>query len=374
MNDVPIARFPTLAVRAAALWIALGACFKLFAGSPNDLPPVVRDFSLALPLIADFKPNVGLILRLAIAIELVIVFTALLRPRWAWFWIVVQLGIFIAVLVLTAREAQQTHVEPITFTAALFDPKASCGCFGSSVKTPPGYILVVDSLLLLVVLASRPWRGRLGHLGPEWLPTGAACLALLLPWIVNPTGGTKAKVETPDPAAPGGSEQGSGTDNAAIGPAADWWKDLGVDELNYVEIPVDEWDGVAIYDVAFRPYPDEPDARLAPFWTVLGLDDEVAALPVDATFVIYRDSCDHCAVHIQELAANDQSQRALVFVRIPEDGAPQDVVQLDQRYPEGTAHVSRLALPEGAPYVFTTPGDFQVDGGAVSAPREAIGL
>ncbi len=36
--------------------------------------------------------------------------------------------------------------------------------------------------------------------------------------------------------------------------------------------------------------------------------------------------------------------------------------------------MSRLALPEGAPYVFTTPGDFQVDAGLVSSPREGIGL
>lgn len=381
MQDESTARFPTLAVRLAALWLAVGALFKLIAGSPNDLPPMVRDFTL--PGLEFGSP--GVILKLAISIELVFVFTALLRPRWGWPWLCAQFVLFLGLLTAMVLEVQRVAVEPISFGQAMFDPDASCGCFGSTVKLAPGYMMIADAFFLLLMLASRPWRGRLGSWGPEWLPTGFACLALVLPWVratrekpVAPAdGGTPAVSEEPpvgeDPPANATAPAGDEPAQPARPAQPDWWVGLTVDQLEYVEIPVADWDGGFLYDLTFRPYPDEPEERVAPFWSVMGLDDELALLPIDATFVLYRDSCDHCAEHIQELATSDAGERALVFLRVPEPGVETDVVHLDQLYPEGTPHATRLDLPAGAPYVFTTPGDFQVDGGMVSAPREGIG-
>jgi hypothetical protein len=149
--------FALLAVTVVGLWVGAGALFKLFAGSPADLPPVVRGSALG--------PD--LTFRVAIAVELAVALAALLSPRFAWPLATGLLGVFLAVLV-----------------QLLLSGAASCGCFGSKVKVHPGLMLGIDGGLLLALLASRPWsslrglRLRLPAVAPAFLLAAAA------PWLV----------------------------------------------------------------------------------------------------------------------------------------------------------------------------------------------
>ena len=158
MNESPTSRSllgPTV-VRVAALWILTGALFKLFVGTPNDLPGLVRDFAASIGV------SLTTIFRLAIAIELTISVPALLRPRLMWPLVAAQLAVFCAILV------------PLALGGA-----ASCGCFGSRVTIPPWVMFAIDGTLLLAVLATRPWRSSPTR-QKLWVPIGAAVLAA---WI-----------------------------------------------------------------------------------------------------------------------------------------------------------------------------------------------
>lgn len=318
METAPIARFPTLMVRVAALWVAVGALFKLFAGSPNDLPPVVQEFFLGKDIT----------FRLAIAAELLLLTTALLRPKAAWPWMVALYGVFLYVLLRLVLQVMGD--QELSFGAAAFSSDASCGCFGSKIEVAPGVMMVVDGLVLILLLVSRPWRGRLGEVGPVWLPTGLALVALVVPWLVR-SGEEAAQVKT---------------DETGV---------AKVEEARFVEIPVRTWDGMCLYDVPFLQ-------KFVP---------ELDTLPIDGTYVFYRETCDHCAEHIAELAANDDMSRPFVFLRIPEEGVT-DANRQVTLFPEG-GHVTMVSLPEGTEYVLTTPADFQADGCIISAAREGIG-
>ncbi|TDJ72512.1 MAG: hypothetical protein E2O39_06550, partial [Planctomycetota bacterium] len=91
-------------IRIATLWVAAGALFKLFAGSPNDLPPMVRDW----------YSDPTLTFKLAVAVELCIVTLGLFRPRMAWIPLVLLYGLFDYVLFPLVKEGAD-----------------SCGCMGS---------------------------------------------------------------------------------------------------------------------------------------------------------------------------------------------------------------------------------------------------
>jgi hypothetical protein len=153
---------PPLLVRLAATWILAGALFKLFLGTPADLPAPVREVGAGLGL------GVGLVYRIAIGIELAVAFLALLRPRLGWLPLALLFVAFDAVLgVLVARGT------------------ANCGCFGSSVSVPPWVMLLVDSALLLAVLLVRPWRSLADRRpGPVALLL-ALVVALGLPWLLD---------------------------------------------------------------------------------------------------------------------------------------------------------------------------------------------
>ncbi|HED66612.1 MAG TPA: hypothetical protein ENJ09_13780 [Planctomycetes bacterium] len=144
-----------LAVTLGALWLLAGALFKLFLGTPNDLPPIVREFPLEL----------GLTYNGAITIELVIAALALLVPRRGWIGLGLVFLVFDAILV------------------RMLDAP-SCGCFGSKVSLPPAVMLGIDSGLLVAMLAARPWR-----LAPRRIPTLVLAPTLaavaVLPWLLD---------------------------------------------------------------------------------------------------------------------------------------------------------------------------------------------
>jgi hypothetical protein len=150
-----------IAVRLCALWLLAGAVAKLFLGTPKDLPDLVRKLS---PL-----PSLDLTLRVAIAVELAIVWTALLKPRFGWPAIVALFVFFEFVL-----------------ASQLAAGAASCGCFGATIKVSPYVMVAIDGALLAFLLATRPWRS-LGTGGSTKLLAAAIAISAALPWIVIPS-------------------------------------------------------------------------------------------------------------------------------------------------------------------------------------------
>jgi hypothetical protein len=146
-----------ITVRLAALWVAAGAFFKLFAGTPNDLPPVLHD----LPM------SIDLFFKLAIGIELTIVFAALLRPRLGWLPLVALFVVFDVILAVAMSEGAE-----------------SCGCFGSTIAIPPWVMMLIDTVLLIAVLIGKPWASRTRTYGPVAAIPLLAIAAMIAPFLI----------------------------------------------------------------------------------------------------------------------------------------------------------------------------------------------
>ena len=127
----PSGTMAVVITRIAGLWILAGALFKLFLGTPTDLPRVIQDLPPALPLT----------FRVVIAAELTVGLLSVLKPRWSWLLLIALLVLYDLVLVTQIREQAE-----------------SCGCFGASIKIQPKLMLVIDSAILLLLLVSRPWQ------------------------------------------------------------------------------------------------------------------------------------------------------------------------------------------------------------------------
>ncbi len=150
-----------LAILLPALWLATGASFKLFAGTPKDLPPVLFDLGL----------DIDLLFRLAIGIELSIVALALLRPAIGWRLLTVQYVIFLGLLAQLAASGEE-----------------SCGCMGSSVTLTPMTMMGIDGALLALLLLVKPWQRALSDRGPSWLAPAIVLVALVFPWVYIDSG------------------------------------------------------------------------------------------------------------------------------------------------------------------------------------------
>lgn len=327
-NPSLLPRLSLPAVLLVTAWLAAGALFKLLAGSPADLPPTVREMS-PLGLDATFKT--------AISVELAVASLALFAARLAWPLLVGVLLVFLGVLApLVAAGAE------------------SCGCFGSSVPIPPAAMMGIDGALLLLLLATRPWSslaGRRVHLVPGVL---LAVLGILAPWLyiesdqgsapapqavsaMRGAGGGATTEATGTSASPRSSTGGAGagapssgerdvagpggTSGESAAPAASgaatgeevhfagaWtppetWP-------RYVILEPSEWEGLPARETVLHRY----------------LDTD--ALPPGATWILWRESCDHCAEHLRELALEDDPSRLLVLVRLPDDADMPKVVDV----------------------------------------------
>lgn len=295
-NDSP--DFAPLAVRLAALWVLAGALFKLISGTPADLPPVLHE----LPV------SVDLFFKLAIGVELVLVCASFLRPKLAWIPMVGLFLVFDVVLTMSLGEE-------------------SCGCFGSSIAIPPAVMLGVDSVLLLAILLTKPWRSESKGMGPApALPVLAVAL-IALPFFY--VGDTKIVV----------NEEG----------------ETNVEEVRYVILDVESWKDQLIYDTDF--------AALFPA--------EIETLPTDGTFIFWRWDCDHCAEHFITLAGNDDMSQPYVLVRLKQDTDNEENKSVTAM-PTGS-HVTHLELPAGPQYVVETPAEFVLEGGMVVRAEEGVG-
>lgn len=298
------------AVRISALWVLLGAFFKLFLGTPNDLPPVVRSFFLG--------PD--LTFRLAIAVELSVALTALIRPKLGFAPLAAMFAVFVAILAQLVMAGE-----------------ASCGCFGSKVTIPPAVMMAIDGACLVAMLATRPWS-----LARRPLPVVAwgvlVAASWVAPWVV-----IDSSAPVPSPKPPQGSTgEGDGSGQPAPEPAA--WSPP--DPLpRYTELNIDRWAGKSIYDTELA--------------TWLDLDMQIP----DGEWILYSATCDHCGEYLRQLAndfASDPKMYTLIRVDSEENTA---LHQVDMKPPG-----EETQLVPGVEYVILpdpVPWRLKLEGGTV---------
>ncbi|MBL9086871.1 MAG: hypothetical protein JNM10_06980 [Planctomycetia bacterium] len=196
---------------------------------------------------------------------------------------------------------------------------ASCGCFGATITVPPWVMLAVDLAMLALLLGARPWRlargGRLDVLvGLLALAVGAA-----LPIVLN----REAR-----PGDPGGG----------VLP-------------KYIVPDVPSWVGRHVQD------------------TDVGVWGKLEN-PRDGLWILYRDSCEVCAVCLQIIATQDRGEREITLVRIPEK-ATSATSRHVHVLPQG-GFVHHVRLPDGVDWSVSTPVRLDVEGGIVKSAREGI--
>lgn len=302
-----LTRLAPLAVGLAAAWILVGAAFKLFLGTPNDLPPVVRDI---------YRDPV-LVYKVVIAIECAVSALAILRPKHGWWLVAGAYVVFEAILATQLAAGAE-----------------SCGCFGSKVPMTPERMVLIDSLLLVFLLATRPWKLP-GRGAPWWLVLVLMAAGVALPFALDREVGA--------PPAPA-----EGTAAAPVGRAK-----VG---RGFVSFDVEEWVGKSI---------DETPLAQA-------IEGGIGELPFDGPWILWRSTCDHCAKHLEHLAQNPPDVPFITLVRLKErhdTEANRQVVVM----PEG-ANVVQASCPDTIDYVVTTPAELWLEGGIIVRAEEGVGV
>ncbi len=196
-----------LSILLPVLWLATGASFKLFAGTPKDLPPSLFDLGL----------DIDLVFRLAIGVELSIVSLAVFRPSLGWRLLALQYVVFLALLVQLAASGAD-----------------SCGCMGSSVTLTPLTMIGIDGALLALLLTAKLGSLQLPTRGPSWLAPALVVGALLFPWVYIDAGSTPPAPASPDDAG-----------EAAV-----------VEKPRYVVLEPAEWVDQDVFSTPLAPYVD----------------------------------------------------------------------------------------------------------------------
>jgi len=312
MNDTTVpqdsrpARLAMAALGLAALWVLAGAVFKLFWGTPALLPK---------PVIATgerFGLDLGLTYKLAIGMELALVAVALLRPRLGWWGLAALFVVFDLVL-----------------AAQIAAGETKCGCFGASFSPSPKVMLAIDTVLLVLILATRPWKtAGLGF--PLFVPAALAAVGLALPWFFDRELATTITKDG---------------------------EELDISSNAYVILDLEQWVGKDIWDTPLGQPP-------------LSASIDVNSLALDGLWVFWRATCDHCAEHLKLMKEKEQGQRLLVLVQIEEknDTLANRVVH---EMPDGN-FVQHAVLPATIEYVMQTPGELLLEGGRVIAAKDAV--
>ena len=330
----PFALLSPLSVRLPALWVLGVASIKMFWGSPNDIPDFLRTSFLG-PDMAFFG---------AIMVELAFALVALAFPRWGWMLMSALYTVFLGVL---------THL--------IASGAASCGCFGGAVSLSPASMLAIDGTFVALMLATRPWSA-IPKRPTNWLVVallagvGAAAPWLLVqneqielpPPVQVPTQPDPGS--TPAPVAPNGageSTQQPATDGTNAPPPAvalGGWR-LPEKFPQYVHIKPLEWIGKSIHE------------------TQLAVWMDTRAYPEDATWILYLETCSHCAEYLKELEASFASDpKVYVFVRLSTD--KDEIEKLVHIKPPG----EEVALPKETSWVVSPqlpPWALVLEGGIV---------
>jgi hypothetical protein len=308
-NDSPAnAPLAPIAVRVAGAWLFAGAFFKLFFGTPNLIPPLVRDYT-PFSLILTYH--------VAIAVELAIVVLAMLKPRVGWIAITPLFAFFLVLL-----------------GDMLLKGQTNCGCFGKAFELHPGVMMLVDAACLILVLASRPWSASFRR-GAPWAATaGAMAVGIALPWIII---GDKSHVSSDLVPVVVPSD---GTTSTTPAPAPVDHSDV------WIPMSPENWVGKSIYDVA-------------EFTQWVPTDK----IPTDGKIILWRQGCTHCAQHLREMAAKPDGATPILLVQVMDD--LKDSPSVDAK-PSGP-NVTEFALPRGAVGLFETPAEIRLEGGNVTA-------
>lgn len=277
-----------VAVLLATAWLATIALLKLFAGNPGDLPKVVLESS-PLGETDTFA--------LAITIELSIALFAITRPRFGWMLLAAIYVVFEVVLATLIASGAK-----------------SCGCAGGAISIPPLVMTAIDSVLLLALLATQPWK-RLVNPAVHVVVVALGLVVLaVVPWytVKGRSGG----------AAP-----------------------------SFVVIHPDHWVNQVVYDVK------ELTDHLEPA--------DVEKLPTDGLVLLWRQSCEHCRDHLRTLAndaALNDGTHPIVLVQLRDDLKNAPVVDA---LPQGP-HVTMLQFKLGPDFAIQTPWELHVEGGVIT--------
>ncbi len=283
--------FAVVVTRIGALWVLVGAALKLFLGTPYDLPRIVQQ--LPLDLVLTYQ--------IAIAAELTVGVLAMLKPRWAWLLLLTLLLLFDVALITQIR-----------------DGEASCGCLGSSITVPPVLMLVIDSVLILLLLVSRPWAS-LGRDGIHALALAMLLVAVVpLPWVLD-----RSACPTED--------------DPLIG-------------RGWYNVELEKWPGTRL---------DERE-----FAHCVQLD----GLPEDGLWIFYRDTCELCAELLEYVAVAEGGQRPVVLLRLPDEPDEEPKVH---DLPIGE-HVHVVEMPGDGAWLVTPPAGFVLRDGCVVWAQEAM--
>lgn len=334
-------------IRLAALWVAAGALYKLFSGAPQDLPPMVQEFK---------QLSIENTFRGAIAVELCVVTLAFFRPRAAWILLVGMFAVFGYVLWPLVQGGAE-----------------SCGCFGSSVTIPPLYMMLIDGVFAVGILATQPWSAipkkpfypllMLPVLGLSiWAPFGSGIIRISevtappRPQVVQ-TGGASEEEETGQeaPAAEEVQEESGATEPQAGDPGepgeAAGLAGGGEEVVSYGwRLPdplpsfhvfeIEEWQDQMLFDLDLYAFVD------------------VEQIPDTCHVVFYRQTCEHCAEHLEELAL-DPPAVPLVLVKLP-DKKDSEANKVTHVLPPSDAEFDLPVLDRG--YMMQTPVVMDVEG------------
>lgn len=304
------------------LWIGTVATFKLLAGNPADLPAVVRDLPLGIEL--------GLLFKIIIGIEFGCVGLAAYTPKLAWPFLLGALLTFDGILV------QQ-----------LLTGSTSCGCFGGAITMDPRVMLGIDSVLLLGILFTRPWRMSTFH-PPGWLSLPLVLgLAYLLPIHFD------RQVKDPPPPKRPQIENGGKTGEHPKEEGTDAAENVG--QQGYVVLEPQTWVGKSIFECQVASYVGEAIYELP--------------LPQPGLMVLWRQDCHECAHHLEILATQTQNYPAvfLIQLRQAKDTPETNLVHIKPMGP----NVFEGSMPATYDYVATTPVVLELDAdGKITSAQE----
>lgn len=197
----------------------------------------------------------------------------------------------------------------------------SCGCFGSKIQVPPWAMLAIDLTMLALLFVSRPWRLAHGGRGDLVAVVLALAAAIALPTLVD-------------------REAVAGAPASAVAGLRKW-----------ASLDVTTWKGKKVTDLDLAKWVDLSTAH-------------------DGVWYLYRDSCQICALCLQNVAVNERGEREVTLIRIGETGeaaAHQEVHML----PTGP-FVHRIELPSTVDWSVTAPTRVVVEGGVVTSAKQGI--
>ncbi len=339
--------FARFALILGFLWLAAGALFKLFEGSPNDLPATVKELSPFGALET---------LRAAIAVELAVLGLVIALPRVGWFFLSGAFAVFIAVLLPLVASGE-----------------TSCGCFGGNITIAPGLMLGIDSALLVLLLATKPWRSlpKGSGLGAATLPPLLA-VAVLAPYMKiqdtalppvapRPVNESSAPSVTPtadavtDTAAPETptADVGAAAPAPEASPAGDPLAALGLPEFR--ELRVQDLVGQDVWSTELLNFYE--------YGATAGY--EQGTFQPDSHVIVYRQTCEHCEEHLKQIWEEQQrgepqwQGRTIVLLRLVETKDTEENNRC-RVLPEPSEKISFPPLKRG--YGITTPFTFDLDG------------